>query len=143
MVKMDQRYRSEIFSSSNPDSLWLLQNSLDSVVKIKFESIINQYGYPSRKRVNGSEVTVALILHMTTQKDFDYLKTLFKSELENGNMPPKEYAWWYDRCQKNINKPIFYGQYTNEKFCGEQLGTFNLRRKNIGLEELEPDPSCE
>ena len=57
-------------------------------------------------------------------------------------MPPKEYAWWFDRCQTNMGLPIYFGQYTNDKFCGEELIIYNMRRKEIKLEELVENPNC-
>ena len=52
-------------------------------------------------------------------------------------MPPIEYAYWYDRCQKNMGQPLYFGQYTNEKFYGEELKTYNEHRKEIGLSPLK------
>jgi hypothetical protein len=59
-------------------------------------------------------------------------------------MLPEYYAWWFDRCQKNMNKPIFYGQYTNQKeFCGDEWIIFNQRRKEIELEPLKGKATCD
>ncbi len=143
MEKSDQLYRGRMVKHPelNTDSIWSLQSAIDSINKQNFAALTKQLGYPSLKRV-GNETSMGLILHFTLESDFVALKDLFKSELDKGNMPPKHYAWWYDRCQKNMNKPIYYGQYTNEKFCGEQLELFNKRRKEIGLESLEPKANC-
>lgn len=143
MEKSDQFYRGKMSKQPqlNTDSIWKLQSTIDSVNKKNFVDLTKKYGYPSLKRV-GNETSIGLILHFTLENDFAELKDLFKAELNKGNMPPKHYAWWYDRCQRNMNMPIYYGQYTNEKFCGEQLDTFNQRRKEIGLEALEANPNC-
>ncbi len=144
MQKSDQHYRLMMIKNPelNNDSIWKLQSINDSINKIKFIDLTLKYGYPTWERVRYGS-TIALILHFTLKNDFLELKDLFKTELEKGNMPPKEYAWWFDRCQKNMGLPIYFGQYTNEKFCGEQLNTFNNRRKEIGLEALESNPNCE
>ena len=145
MEETDQLYRKLMVSSPemNNDSIWKLQTTLDSINKSKFIELTSQYGYPSRINI-GREASVALILHFTTDNDFHELKDLFKSELDKGNMLPKYYAWWYDRCQKNMNKPIFYGQYTNQKeFCGSEWTTFNERRKEINLEPLKGKATCD
>jgi hypothetical protein len=143
MEKSDQFYRGKMIKQPelNNDSIWSLQSIIDSINKKNFTDLTKKYGYPSLKRV-GNETAMGLILHFTLESDFMELKDLFKVELDKGNMPPKHYAWWYDRCQRNMKKPIYYGQYTNEKFCGEQLETFNQRRKEIGLDALEANPDC-
>ncbi|WP_341901934.1 hypothetical protein [Fluviicola taffensis] len=143
MERSDQLYRGKMIKQPelNTDSIWKLQSAIDSSNKQQFVDLTKQLGYPSLKRV-GNETSMGLILHFTLENDFAELKDLFKVELDKGNMPPKHYAWWFDRCQRNMNKPIYFGQYTNEKFCGEQLKTFNQRRKEIGLEALEANPDC-
>jgi hypothetical protein len=143
MEKSDQLYRVKMIKQPelNNDSIWKLQSIIDSINQRKFVALTVQFGYPSLKRV-GNETSMGLILHFTLENDFIALKDLFKAELDNGNMPPKHYAWWYDRCQRNMNKPIYFGQYTNEKFCGDQLELYNQRRKEIGLEALEANANC-
>ena len=85
-----------------------------------------------------------MLLHFTNEQDYNGLKELFKSELNNGNMLPAYYAWWYDRCLRNMNKPIYYGQYTNKKeFCGDEWTAFNEHRKEIGLAALKGKAICE
>lgn len=145
MEENDQRYRKLMIESPemNNDSIWSLQSSLDSINKIKFIEIITHYGYPSRKNI-GYEASIGLILHFTTEEDFKNLKELFKAELDKGNMLPEYYAWWYDRCLRNMNKPIYYGQYTNKKeFCGDEWTTFNEHRKEIGLVALKGKATCD
>jgi hypothetical protein len=144
MEESDQYYR--VMMDENPkfdnDSIWRLQSISDSINKQKFIELTNKYGYPTFDRV-GFGRSLVLILHFTLENDFLELKDLFKDELDKGNMPSKEYAWWFDRCQRNMGLPIYYGQYTNDKFCGEQLNIYNDRRKEIGLEALQPNSNCE
>jgi hypothetical protein len=144
MEELDQFYR--VMMDENPkfdnDSIWKLQSINDSINKQKFIEITTKYGYPTWESV-GFNHSLILILHFTLENDFLELKDLFKTELMKGNMPPREYAWWFDRCQRNMDLPIYYGQYTNDKFCGEQLNIYNDRRKEIGLEVLEANPNCE
>lgn len=145
MEENDQQYRKLMIESPvmNNDSIWSLQTSLDSINKAKFIEITTLYGYPSRKNI-GYEASIGLILHFTTEEDFNNLKELFKAELEKENMLPEYYAWWYDRCLRNMNKPIYYGQYTNKKeYCGEELTTFNTHRTEIGLKPLEGKATCD
>ena len=144
MEELDQVYR--VMMVENPkydnDSIWRLQTINDSINKQKFVALTLKYGYPTFDRV-GFARSLVLILHYTLENDFLELKDLFKTELEKGNMPPREYAWWFDRCQRNMGLPIYYGQYTNDKFCGEQLNIYNEHRKEIRLEGLQPNPNCE
>lgn len=144
MEKSDQYYRLLMIEKPelNNDSIWRLQSVSDSINKLKFVELTAKYGYPTWERVRRGG-SIVLILHFTLEKDYHELKRLFRNELENGNMPPREYAWWYDRCQRNMGLPIYYGQYTNDKFCGEQLNIYNDHRKEIGLEALQPNPNCE
>lgn len=144
MEELDQVYRVMMDENSkfDNDSIWRLQSIRDSINKQKFIELTTKYGYPTFDRV-GFARSLVLILHYTLENDFLELKDLFKTELDKGNMPPKEYAWWFDRCQRNMGLPIYFGQYTNDKFCGEQLNIYNEHRKEIGLEGLQPNPNCE
>lgn len=145
MEETDQLYRKLMVNSPemNNDSIWKLQTAFDSINKVKFVELTTRYGYPSQKNI-GKEASIALILHFTNPSDFDALIDLFKDELEKGRMLPEYYAWWYDRCQRNMNAPIYFGQYTNQKeFCGEEWFTYNERRKAIGLEPLPGKARCE
>jgi hypothetical protein len=144
MEKGDQLYREQMVKHPElaSDSLWKLQSTIDSTNKAQFIALTQQYGYPSKKRI-GKEASIALLLHFTLEQDFLELKDLFQSELEKRNMLPSYYAWWYDRCQRNMNLPIYYGQYTNDSFCGDLLKLYNQRRAEIGLEALKPKPNCD
>ena len=145
MEEADQLYRKLMvdFPEMDNDSIWELQTKNDSINKAKFIELTKLYGYPSYKNI-GYEASIALILHFTLENDFHDLKDLFKTELEKGNMLPSYYAWWYDRCQRNMGNPIFYGQYTNQKeFCGEDWKKYNERRKEIGLDALTGKAICD
>lgn len=140
MLKQDQKYRNEIVLNKNSkketDSLWNLQNKLDSINIVEFVDIISNYGYPSLDRV-GTQISYVLILHFTRESDFLSLSGLFQKELLNKNMPNLEYAMWYDRCMILSNKPVKYGAYGKSKFCGDELIFINENRKSIGLELLK------
>lgn len=145
MEESDQRFRNLMVQhpEMNNDSIWALQTALDSINKAKFMELTKQFGYPSRKNI-GREASLGLVLHFTMEEDFRVLKDLFKSELDKGNMLPEYYAWWFDRCQRNMGNSIYFGQYTNQKeFCGDEWKTYNERRKEIGLEALMGKASCD
>jgi hypothetical protein len=123
------------FSKQVRDSLFDLQNIIDYQNKEQFIAIIKQFGYPSKKRVK-SQSSSYLILHFTQPEDFDYFFPIFTSELLKGNMPPKEFASWYDRCQLFMHKKKLYGEYDNRYPCVEDLNKTNQARKNIGLKPI-------
>ena len=143
IYKNDQHYRQKMVKRPelNNDSIWRKQSMLDSINKIEFRNLIEEYGYPSSHRLKVQN-PIGPVLHFTNEEDFGELKGLFWEELQKGNMPAEEYAWWYDRCQRNMKKQIYFGQYTNEQFCGYRLGIYNDRRKKIGLGELRPSNNC-
>jgi hypothetical protein len=144
MLKQDQKLRNKIVqnkhSKNETDSLWNLQNKLDSINIIEFVNIINNYGYPSLQRV-GTQISYVLILHFTRERDFISLDELFQKELLNKNMPNLEYAMWYDRCMILSKKRVKYGAYGKSKFCGDEHIYINDNRKSIGLELL--NEKCE
>lgn len=144
MEKNDQLYRAEIVKHPelDKDSLMQLQEKVDSVNRKLFVSIIEKSDYPSKTTI-GRETSLALLLHFTTENDWFELQDLFSSELNKGRMKPDYYAYWYDRCLRNLNQPIYFGQYTNSVFCGDQLKQYNEHRLEIGLKELEGKTNCE
>jgi len=137
MIKDDQKYRLLMDPNQKNHSLWKLQNNLDSINRNKFTDLIKNYGYPAGKRINGSEYSYIFALHFTSPKDFTFFLPIFNSELKKGNMPPIEYANWYDRSQKTMGQPLYFGQYTNDKFYGEERNLYNIHRKEIGLAPLK------
>jgi hypothetical protein len=123
-----------VFKSA--DSIWKLQNKIDSINILKFVEIINKYGYPSYKRIRSS-TSEYLSLHMASSKEFDLYIQIFKEQLLKGNMPPNEFATWYDRCQLSMKKKQLYGEYDKRNPCLEDLLFTNSERKKIGLKKLK------
>lgn len=140
----DQQYRIVMRDSPqlNTDSVWRLLTENDSLNRLEFKRLLAKFGYPSVASVHG-ENPLPMLLHFTLATDFLELEPVLKKQLEQGNLPPRDYAWWYDRCQRNQELPIYFGQYTNETFCGELLETYNTRRASIGLEALKAGSNCE
>jgi hypothetical protein len=118
------------------DSLWKLQNEIDSINRFRFIEIILKYGYPSFNRI-GSSADGLIAIHMVGEKDFYDLHSIFKSELLKGNMPATYYAAWYDRCQIFMNKQQLYGEYDQKYPCVADLCVTNIERKKIGLKRLK------
>ena len=124
------------FNKSTKDSIWHLQNEIDSLNNLKFLSIIDKYGYPLSKRT-GSTSSSYLSLHLVSETNFKLLESLFKTELNKKNMPAEEYAKWFDRCQIVMNKKQLYGEYDQQYPCVENIEITNAERKKIGLKKIK------
>ena len=124
------------FNKSTKDSIWHLQNEIDSLNNLKFLSVIEKYGYPSFKRT-GSTTSSTLILHFVSENNFKLLASLFKTELNKKNLPAVEYAKWFDRCQIVMNKKQLYGEYDQQYPCVENISNTNTEREKIGLKKLK------
>lgn len=124
------------FNKQTSDSLWKLQNKLDSINAIKFIEIIAKYGYPSYKRTK-SYASSSLSLHLIGNLYFDKLLPIFKKELEIKNMPPNEYARWFDRNNLISKKQQLYGAYHAKYPCVESIEKTNIERKKIGLKPIK------
>ncbi len=142
MFSEDQKYRAQLNTSKNQDSIWRVQSNADSINKNKLTQIIQVYGYPSRERIKGAEYSTILVLHMTLERDFNDLQEIFGKQLEIGNMPAKDYALWYDRCRINQKLETYYGEYGRKSYCDEELLEINKRRVEIGLLKLEKSDQC-
>ena len=118
------------------DSIWRLQNEIDSINRLKFIEIVLKYGYPSFQRTRSS-ASGYITIHLVGEEDFCNLLTIFKSELLKGNMPATVYAAWYDRCQIFMNSKQFFGEYDQNYPCVADLIVTNNERKKIGLKRLK------
>lgn len=143
MVKSDQEFRSLMVRNPafNNDSIWKLQSISDSINKSSFIQLTEKYGFPSLERI-GNQSAVLLLLHFTLKPDFEELLPLFEKELKKGNMPPFEFAVWFDRCQVNMELPNKYGVYGKKEFCQPELDHINASRIEIGLGKLREAADC-
>lgn len=124
------------FNNATRDSISKLQKRLDSENELKFIEIVMKYGYPSFKRV-GSTTASYLILHLTGEIEFEKYLAIFRQQLVIGNMPPTDYASWYDRCQVIMQKKQLYGEYNRQFPCVENIDSTNIERKKIGLKKIK------
>jgi len=117
------------------DSLGRLQNEIDSINKEPLIAIINEFGFPSPKRIK-SWTGDFILLHFTTEDDFKVFNPLLTKELKKGNLKGLIYAEWHDRILHDKGLPQLYGAYgKNPKI--EDLNKTNLARKEIGLKKFE------
>lgn len=129
-------------SKKAKDSLLVLQNSLDTLVMNKLEAIILKYGYPSYNRTRFLNTNI-FVLHLIGELNFKRFYPLFNIELAKGNMPPEDYAMWYDRNQLGLNKKQLYGEYNSACPCVEDLDVTNIARLKIGLRPLRKNTCYE
>ncbi|MDX2359710.1 MAG: hypothetical protein QNK23_02810 [Crocinitomicaceae bacterium] len=139
MLEDDQEYRGALAADATLsfDSMMYLQTQNDLINREKFMNLIRNYGYPSYDRI-GNGLSGVLTLHFTTENDFFVLMHLFNDELKKGNMPPVEFARWYDRCQINMHGENSFGEYGKKEFCADEIDIINLNRASVGLENLTP-----
>jgi len=137
MLKDDQEYRLMLNAeaSISQDSIKLLIEQTDHVNRLKFVGIMQEFGYPSEERI-GSELSAVLTLHFTTEENFFQLHQLFNVSLKKGEMPPVEFARWYDRCQINMHGENAFGAYGKKEFCADEIQRINENRASIGLDAL-------
>jgi len=124
------------FNKATYDSLWILQNTLDSINIEVFTKIIFDYGYPSLERTN-SLVASIISIHLIGKNQFVKFLPIFQLELKKGNMPSSEFAQWYDRNQIDQGKKQLYGEYDVVYPCVDNLETTNKERGKIGLTALK------
>ena len=117
--------------------------------------IINTYGYPTPKKV-GAEASYhffTLIQHSDSDPSFQAsILPLLKKLASKEKIPKKEYAFLYDRVQRNTGKKQLYGTQLSFDSNGNLFDSTNKiiipkdledpinvdkRRKEMGLEPLE------
>jgi len=109
--ELDQKYR-EILSAVGAgkaiDSLWRLQNSIDSSNISFIKNIIDKYGYPGKTLVGvpTNEAAWYVIQH---SRKIDQFLPLIKKNGKSGQLPFKLYAMMYDRFLVEHKKPQIYG----------------------------------
>jgi len=116
---------------SAKDSLRVLQKKLDVLNEVQFIQLIKTHGFPSKKVIKSKNAGV-LLIHITEERHFKKYQYLFEQELKKGNLPPSEYASWYDRCLLTMGKKKLYGEYVREYPCVENIELTNIERKKIG-----------
>ncbi|MBU1014741.1 MAG: hypothetical protein KKG99_17230 [Bacteroidetes bacterium] len=149
----DQAYFNEIgiagrklgFKSSVVEALWRSKFFIQQISQNELEALIEKYGWPRIKDV-GAEAAMAAyltIMHSNGDLQNKYMSTI-KQICEEKELPWVRYAYIYDRCSSNNDKPQKYGTHTvyNEKTNSQELYPLEDEtkvdewRKEIGLEPL-------
>lgn len=92
-------------AAAQKDSLWALQNAIDSANFEEIKGIINKYGYPYK--FIADELVSTIIMHSSPRITDDFFKLLHKAAAD-GKMPGKEYALIYDRTMLERKQPELY-----------------------------------
>lgn len=133
------------------DSLWKLQQTLDSLNYIQFKSIVNKFGYPSAERLGIKDVSLFIILlhppvHLNPKDYMDEMQQLLLKEVFEKRMEAKQYAMLVDDIKvKILREPQIYGTVDVFDTKTMQMGLpmitnlkhTNKKRKQIGLEPLK------
>lgn len=123
------------------DSLWNLQNEIDSINFRKLSGIIYRFGFPNGY-IDPIEVST-ILLHTGALLTDDFFQMLMQ-EVKNRNLPGLEYATIYDRTQLERKLPELY--YVIDHY-DSVTKTFTFRkpldfeatnkaRKEIGLKKI-------
>jgi hypothetical protein len=149
----DQAYFNEIgiafrkfgMRSSVASALWRLKFMIQEKNQKELEQLVAAKGWPKIGEV-GSEAAMAAYLVAMHTKDGSQKKYLpmIKQKCEENELPWQRYAFIYDRCLFNENKPQKYGTHTrfNEQTKSEELYPLENEikvdewRKELGLEPL-------
>ena len=90
------------------NTLWKLQNSIDSTNLIFVEAILLKYGYPGKTLVGEETSEAAWNIIQHSQKIDQYLQ-LIRNAATKKELPFKLYAMMYDRYLVNHKKEQIYG----------------------------------
>lgn len=137
---LDQKYRKIIVEDkgANRDSLWQLQNRIDSTNLIRIEYIIKKYGYPGKYLVGEPENTAVFFILQHSNLIDKYLPIIRDAAIKD-ELPYRLYAMMLDRYLVNQGKKQIYGTQAtmiNGKFVLspiEDISNINKKRKKAGF----------
>ncbi len=148
----DQYYRFRLGNAyKNNDTtlanaLWKKMRTADSLVLMKFQSILDSIGWPSKSKVGslGANAAFLIIDHAPREIMEKYFPHL-ESSAKKGDIPLSNFATLKDRVLVNRGKKQIYG---TQKYWDAQQGKFvffpiedeknvNSLRKTVGLEALK------
>lgn len=106
--RMMQVQKNQIgISQLQKDSLWSLQNPIDSVNFVTVLAIIKQFGFPHRY-IEPYKVSTIIMHASPALKNDDFFKCLM-AEVSKGNLPGIEYARIYDNYLYGQRRdPLYY-----------------------------------
>lgn len=125
----DQKYRKQMravsdehgWDSLQMDSLWALQNPIDSFNTARICQIMDDMGYPGKSIVGPAEASTAFLIiqHSEIETQEKYLDLITKAA-DNGEVKWRSVALLVDRVNLGQGKPQIYGSQVNtNKETGE------------------------
>ncbi len=114
----------------------------------RLDEMLDEFGYPGFDRVgnSGSQHFWVMVQHSDHDPEFQKrVLEVLKTEIDNENADPRNFAYLTDRVNKNTGKPLIYG--TQVGFNNDTCRSFpinladsanvNERRSAVGLPPLE------
>jgi hypothetical protein len=141
---LSKQYTSEYnLSKSVSDSLWKLQNYIDSCNVKQLSVIIKQYGWPDENRFGKNDADV-ILLHANDQTIKEIQKLLL-DEVNKKRLKPLLYANIWDKMLLGLGKKQIYGSIPslNEETGKEEppfidnIDSTNVARQTIGLKKMK------
>ena len=134
------------WDSPQMDSLWVLQNEIDSLNQIRIVEIIDEYGYPGSTMVGPSAGSTAfmVIQHSNQEMQEKYLP-LLKEQADKNEIRWSSVALMIDRVLLGKGEKQIYGsqvhtdQETGEQYFGAIENPFKIDsiRNTVGLGPLQ------
>jgi hypothetical protein len=142
MRTIDQAYRN---GDQDPN---VSLTTIDSLNRIKLDSLINMYGWLGYKEVGKSGENAAFLIVQHSDRDVFFQKKcvkLMQNHLFEGNIWPQSFALLYDRIKVNSNEPQLFGSQVEidratNKFVPKKvysLQLLNAYRLYMGLGTIE------
>jgi len=124
------------------DSLWKMQNKIDSVNAVQLKTIIARYGWPDEKRFGENKANIILI-HAAAQKVKE-LHSFLLEEVKLKRLRPFTFATIWDRMLTHSNQKQLYGTIPTIDIDGktlqpliENVDSTNKARRLIGLRPIK------
>lgn len=111
------------------------------------KSIFSKNGYPTFEKVGKETSSFFFTLIQHSDIDVNFQSKMLKSikkQVANNQVKGSDYAFLYDRVQRNFKKPQLYGTQLTYDNDGNAIPlelkdkeTVNIRRAELGMETLE------
>lgn len=152
MDATDQTYRGGYYyyekfygkGSHKLDSIWKLQERFDSINIVRLNSIVTEYGWPTRSLVgnDGARAAFIIVQHSNLEMQKKYFP-LIEAAANKGEASLEGVALLKDRILMRENKKQIYGSQLKRNEAGgfdlypiEDEANVDQRRSSMGLEPL-------
>lgn len=130
--------------SAQYKSVWKLSKQNDSLIYSKIESIIRQYGYPTKNQVGENNTVIFYIIGFAPVSIKENYIELFRKAAKENEIAARDFAYFEDKL--NVAKygwQIYGTQYKYDKnykaiyYPVKKLSELNDRRKQMNLEAVD------